>query len=668
MTRRSLAASLAAAWTLAGALARAAPPTPVEYWYAEANEGSSSGGHVALRLGADVFHYQQQEGLLRLLRADLPDFLHEYALAGNRSLWTLRLALSDETAALLRAGFETRLRAVTRQLERLAALRADRELLEHALRDANGAPRAASPAPQALALPAAGFFFAAAPAPAPAHADAALVRLRARIEARHGAGFVALRLAGVRSERARLVPVALPALGPLGADSEPPLLDSFAARHADLAAAQTALELLRDAPPLRAGSLLPADPDAHRLDARERAALCALREPLSEELVALAGSPRSDWGGAFLLGAARLLALEACCARGELWVLDAFAGVDAPSVAAPRPGASALLVRDASAARAQARARLASEPWDARRLSELETLASRAAELRRAARSGRLRVPEGRLLPARPALRLDLPAAPVSRRRLAQVLATAREREREAQARIVSLHAYHLTAHNCVTEIVRTLNHAVGDSRAAIEARLGGFLDPDAPGLFVPFVSLAALRAHYRVEGLGHIPSLRAAQIERLAAREGRWRTLLRELSPLSARSYTPAAADSRFLFFSDRAPPLRPLFGAANLAAGAGEAFVGLLRAPFDGGGRLASGLRGMFWSVPELFFFSVRKGTNEYVDPAWIAIFEAQLDGADASGAAARPEPKASEDRSYAASTITAIDASVSGAPRRQ
>jgi hypothetical protein len=60
-----------------------------------------------------------------------------------------------------------------------------------------------------------------------------------------------------------------------------------------------------------------------------------------------------------------------------------------------------------------------------------------------------------------------------------------------------------------------------------------------------------------------------------------------------------------------------RPLYGAANLAYGLGYATVGVVTAPFDRGARAKAGLSGAFWSVPELAFQNVRKGSFEFVTP---------------------------------------------------
>jgi hypothetical protein len=631
------------AWIAAALLiappASAGTPTPVEYLYAEANEGGSSGGHVALRIGDEVFHYQQRERRLALLRTDVADFLVEYALAGNRTLHALRLGVSEETAARLRQGFGARQLAAARQLERLAQLRADRELLEQA---AAGAPALA------LILPGAGFFAEHFPAPPPDCADASLARVRARIEALHGEGFVAARIDELRERMARLAPVPQPAWGPVDADLEPPFETGYSDALAELASARTAFEVIRDARPLREGSAVEVDPDAPPLEPGARAALCDLRGALEESLATLAGSRRPDSGAALLLGAARLEALAASCERGAWLVLDAFAGAELASVAAPQPRALALLSRDAESARALAQARLLEGGFDERRLSELEATSARAAELRGAAKLGVLRVADERPVPARQAARVDLPRPPQDLAALGVALGLARLREAEAERAVAALHAYHLTARNCVTELLRTANHTLGDSPAAIASALGGYLDPEAPGLFVPFVSAAAVRDHYRVVSEREVPSLRALQIAALRAQEGPLATALRELSPLSSRSYERATADSPFLFFADRAPALRPLFGAANLATAAGASLVGLAEAPFDRGARLASGLRGMLWSLPELAFVSVRKGTNEYVSREWVDVAKAALDGKEAdTSRPTRSEAKPSEGR---------------------
>ena len=46
-------------------------------------------------------------------------------------------------------------------------------------------------------------------------------------------------------------------------------------------------------------------------------------------------------------------------------------------------------------------------------------------------------------------------------------------------------------------------------------------------------------------------------------------------------------------------------------------RAAIGLLQLPFDGGHSLSSGLRGAVFSLPEIAFFNIRKGTNAWIAP---------------------------------------------------
>ena len=58
-----------------------------------------------------------------------------------------------------------------------------------------------------------------------------------------------------------------------------------------------------------------------------------------------------------------------------------------------------------------------------------------------------------------------------------------------------------------------------------------------------------------------------------------------------------------------------RPLFGAVNLVVGIAASAVGLIALPVDGGATLWAGLKGALFSLPELFFQNIRKGSFEHV-----------------------------------------------------
>jgi hypothetical protein len=398
-----------------------------------------------------------------------------------------------------------------------------------------------------------------------------------------------------------------------------------------------ALALLDSPRPLRAEALARADADGSELalDPAEVGGLRAAASALSESLVRLSASARPDWGSALLLGMARLAALEASIRSGRLVLLDAYPrSVPTLPITPRRRELLPSLLAEAEAQLAAARARfLASPGWDEASFQELEEAGNRFLELRAAtARSGgsaggSLRVEAGPLVPRGEARVVGLPA-PGDPTPLAERLAESRaaaSRYREALGRVVG---YDLFRRNCVTEIFRTLEAALGESAASGDLasfvreesarRLGGYVHPTASVNFIPFVSSQRVRAHYAVRERHELPSFREQRVAEMENREGRLRVALRESNVLTATAYRRDDQDGFFLFFTEDAGPLRPLFGALNLAAALGRSAFGVLALPFDGGRGLRAGLEGAFWSLPELAFQSVRKGTNEWVPSA--------------------------------------------------
>jgi len=95
--------SLALGAPLAAA-ARDAPVSPVEIVSVATNTGQAAGGHVAVRIGGQVYHYEvYDDGLLHLTRESWSLFLARYADLENRSLRALRLATGADVDARLGA-------------------------------------------------------------------------------------------------------------------------------------------------------------------------------------------------------------------------------------------------------------------------------------------------------------------------------------------------------------------------------------------------------------------------------------------------------------------------------------------------------------------------------------------------------------------------------------
>src|SRR5262245_51915967 len=288
-------------WALAAGLAAplASAAASLEFLHVEANEGGSSGGHVALRIGDATWHYQNEAGLLVLVREDSLRFVHDYALLENRPIHVQRIELSPEAERRVRERFEARLVAQQSQLDALAALRAERELLAFLVRRARGE---AAREGEGIPIAGAGYF---APT-GPAGEEPALARLRERIARQRGAGFLEERTAALRRELSRLSPSAHagPEAVRLDAETIPPARDGFGARAADLAAGITALRILAEARPLRAEAVWRSDDELPCLDADAERALRAFAGRLADSLPRLLDGTRPDWGTALLVGMA----------------------------------------------------------------------------------------------------------------------------------------------------------------------------------------------------------------------------------------------------------------------------------------------------------------------------------------------------------------------------
>lgn len=612
--------ALCALLTLVATGAHAA--TSFEYLYVRAHEGQASGGHAAVRFGGWVFDFQHDDGLLVPRREDAARFQHAYRTLQNRSIESSRIEATAETVDLLRQGFERRVLAQLRQIEIGRDLAADASLLAD-LRDGRE---------PALDVRGAGFFEAARAGEPPVSLEA----LRVAIEARHGGAWASRRraeaegalrtlpLEPIDAAAVRIDPFRLPIAAP-----------SVHRRAEQALAARAAIDLF--AAPQRLRTPLH---DAGPIEAvATRTRLEAARAALLGSTATLAGSRRPDWGEAFLRSVARLAALDASLADGRWRVLDALPASARTLPATPRrvalvPALLAEARRDLDRARA---AFLREEGFPEAAFGAVEAAATRVAVLEEV-RDGAtgLRVASGALLPEGVA-RLPFPRHPdLTQASLAGAADAARRSASDHRERLQARYGYELASHNCVTELFDTIEaifaadasgepqHALLEHPAAWDRlvreesarRLGGYVAPRADANFVPFVSSRSVRMRWRVIERTHLPSAR----EHVVAREGSLTAALRESSVLTSSVYLPAERDGFFLFFTDQPwqGPLRPLLGAANLAAGVARAGVGVVSLPFDRGQGLRSGLDGALWSLPELFFANVRKGTSEYVPVA--------------------------------------------------
>jgi hypothetical protein len=592
---------LALGWGLA-LPARAAS---VDFLYVEPSGGTAGGGHFGVQLDGDVYHYQSVEGWLRLQRWDADFFRYAYSVRENRTIHVARVEVDEETARALGRRFDRR-HGVGRKHESIrGSLVRDRRLLEH-LRTPESS---ATPDGLPFRLPGAGLFEPGAP-------DPALRRLRARVEARYGAGHLDKSIEVLRDKLLAMRPYAA-AEGPwtLSRDEAPATGYRFSERFSDATLELLALEALRGGT-LRSQLLRTLPAPGARLDPAEVQALTRLAHDLEDRLLALLESRRPDRGMPVLLGMARLVALQATLSSGRLTVLDAFPS-DAPEIDSATVERGRIFFEDLREHEARelhrSRAGLASgAALEEPEYQRLEEATNRFLELDGALAGGTLRLSSRRLLPEGPERREPWLLPRIRGVNLVEEIERARAAELAYESAAARVYGYDLWTQNCVTEVFRTVEAEFPGVES--ELRLGGQVDPAGLLHFVPAAAYQAVLDRYRVSEIGEIPSFRRTRLEAMAVRDGRLRTRLRESNTLSSSLYRGAEEDPAFLFFTEDLLWLRPLYGAFNLLAGVGQMAWGLVSAPFDGGAELTAGAEGVVFSVPELVFVNLRKGSMAY------------------------------------------------------
>jgi len=583
---------------LSGILAVAAPVAAVDLLYLAANEGGSSGGHVALRLDRVVFHFvHEQPGLVRLRRDSTADFERKYRLLENRSIRVTSLAADEDTQRRVRTAFTRRWSEQEQEFQRLSALRDERRLLEAVTDDRAGrqveAPSFAGP----------GYFIDDDGAARTAlDEEPALVRLRTRLARERGPALLPERLASARRALGALRTGTCTATEPAARCSY-----GFARRYEDRVVLLRTLEVLRAATPLRDDGLRPV---GIALSLGERPAVESLARMLEDRALDLLDSRRPDRGFALVVTIARLSALQRSLDAGAWTVLDVLppdGEVFAASRIARHRDATRAIARSGAVAFERARLALTAHPTAdptsaERRLAALERSASQWLAASQALTDGTsLRATGLAPIPAR-RMRHAHPFLPWSDAALASGLDPARHAERRQAHRIRDRYGYDLFRRNCATELVRTLDDALA---------VGGI--GQAPLDFVPLALNARLRRLPSATETTELPSRRRSALRQLAADRSAFLVGLRESNTLTATTYDRNPDDSVFLFFTEGRPLARPLLGTVNLGVGLGATVAGIAAVPLDRGHLLWSGLRGAVFSLPELAFVNIRKGTYD-------------------------------------------------------
>jgi len=350
------------------------------------------------------------------------------------------------------------------------------------------------------------------------------------------------------------------------------------------------------------------------LSVSEQEGLEAFSETLVQAIAKLLESKRPDRGETLLLQIARYLAVQQSLAEGHFVSLDPFF-----------TEVRVVQLSDEEVGNGRLEA-LQKELWKHSTIrrelfftekqhleiaySLLETSRARAWELSRVNDTQRtVRILAKVTLPTRPEMVLlqigQLQEEPlkITEKLLEQELFDMQEKSDE-------LYGYNLFWRNCATELVRSLNGTFPDSDSGREA-LGGWMEPGDGLIFIPFLFYEQSITAYSLEDEQFLQARRLRNLDTLYSQDNDLWVWLRESNTLSSTLYEPRGKDSPFLFFTDDSLVLRPILGVFNVAYATLHGVAGVLSLPFDGGEKMNQAGRGIFYSLPELAFGNIRKGS---------------------------------------------------------
>ena len=601
-----LTASLVLLWMFHPVSGAEHPNESLEFLYIDANTGGSSGGHTAVKLDDTVYHFQNDEGYTRLARENWQQFRFVYNDVDNRNIHSAKIALLPEDLQRIRDRLGLRFMTQNRQGDYLTALQRDVSFLSSL--------ESHTPV-QIIGIG----FFDRRPHQTSDFKDIADV-----IEIDHEPGFI-------RSERLRLqrrletlayVPPAKPA--PLEPDRYPIYDPTFSEQLEDFYAhwfALTAIDQgwpLRDGALIEAGQLEPSDTETNPSNPN-RQWLTRYRDQLRDAIIGTLASPYPGSGPPLLLSLARYQAISLSLSTGKFLVLDVLPNQSERGQGELSEADKVALRRLIGKLQKTLHGLLAEgfrqpEP-DESVYHRLEVAASELKESRAGLSQERpihLGHSDG---PPKGIGYAVIPNHAMSTPQLLRARAAAAQNAEQFLDQMQTAYQYQLITHNCVTELVRTVNSSFeqgNETRA-----LGGHLDPGAEQSFVPFRFFELVRRRYRVTGTETLPSQRNRRLAQLSLDESDWQVWARESNTLTSSIYQPRVGDSAFLMFTEHAFWTRPLLGTLNLGYALATTSAGLLTAPTDQASMLKEGLFGMLFSVPELGLWNIRKGTFNEMSP---------------------------------------------------
>ncbi len=177
---------------------------------------------------------------------------------------------------------------------------------------------------------------------------------------------------------------------------------------------------------------------------------------------------------------------------------------------------------------------------------------------------------------------------------------------------VQQIYPYHIILQNCTGEIFRYHNQFYKEASEQKYVFGGTISEKTNTFSFVPFLAAIKVRNHFRVVQEKEILSFRLHKLKSKSLSP-----IMRtkeDIVPISSY-YQKNPYDQEFFLFTDDTVALRPVYGLTNIIWGLGHTTAGIFTSPWDRGKKFTNGVKSIFFSFPEVFFFNIRKGYFPYV-----------------------------------------------------
>ena len=564
----------------------------IDLIYIDANTAGSSGGHAALRLGKEVYHYQHYtSGFFLPVRDKWKHFKTVYNDLENRTLYINRISIPESDFNNIEHFFREKHLAMELHMANLSALKEEYSFLE-----------ACSLGKTNFSFKGAGLFGAAS-------VTKPFFTLKEKDWIQKAIKEAEKRIREFQTDISTTNTEPSPRTFPH------PVVTSTS-KYLELTHYLNALNFILEGRKVKDSALLYISIHLREclsdLNENEISALKLYRERLKTEILDMISSVRPDTGWPIMLAFARLQAVTLSMESRSIIILDPFSDrADfIESAAQSKDKAIQTIFEGQSQDFTKVRKLVFAQPYlDEASYNLIENSAARLYETARYMnqRDGNIRVQSGIMIPEKNGY---LPfKVPYFNNTEPKILTEMSGRRYEAYRNSLrEIYRYGIANHNCVTELIDGLYTAIGDRERA-EKILGGYIYPYSGLFFIPFVFDAEILNGMSVNRRITMPSYRKRVANRVCAEKDLF-SCIKEASPITSNVYKNLGEEQGFLLFTDDAISTRPILGALNIVYGAIYSGGGIFTLPFDRGKMLREGLKGTFFSLPELFFFNIRKG----------------------------------------------------------